>query len=41
METEEIFNDATEIDRDFIRKDRDTKIKLRHRFWSKILEKFL
>ena len=40
-ETDEIFHDSMEIDREFIKKDKDSKIKLKHRFWAKILEKFL
>ena len=40
-ENEDIFCDTYEVDEILIKKDKDTKIKLRHRVWAKILERFL
>lgn len=41
MENEEIFGDCMEIDRKEIKKDKDTKVKIKHRIFGSILRKYL
>lgn len=41
FENEEIFGDCIEICRNDIKKDKDTKVKLKHRIFGRLLKRYL